>query len=226
MTSSYTGGTQSVCALHQPFQVNPVMLTSVSGAILCGGLNTRMHGLTKSLLPIGDQTFVQRLAQTLQTVCSEVFLITRTPKQYGFVPLPAYTDIFHLRCSLTGIHAALSHSGHKHVFITACDTPLLAPEVIRVLLAQACEEDDVVVPVIGGYYEPLCALYAQTCLPVTAELLQAGRAKISAMYSQVRVRTVPESEIRRADPDLESFLNVNTPQDLKCLRKRRSYRAH
>ncbi|MDZ7762021.1 MAG: molybdenum cofactor guanylyltransferase [Desulfovermiculus sp.] len=196
------------------------MLTNISGAILCGGLNTRMHGQAKSQLPLGDQTFLQRLTQTLQSVCAQTCVITRTPDDYNSCPLPVYTDIFSLRCSLSGIHAALSHSPRQHVFITACDTPLLMPAVIRLLMDKGSEEDDVVVPVINGYYEPLCAIYSQTCLPLLSQLLEAGQAKISGMYSRIRVHIVQETEIRTADPNLDSFINVNTPEDLTRLQRR------
>ncbi|MFO7876350.1 MAG: molybdenum cofactor guanylyltransferase [Desulfovermiculus sp.] len=196
------------------------MLSSVSGAILCGGLNTRMHGRVKSHLRLGDQTFLQRLTTTLESACVEVCIITRNPEEYSSSPLPKHTDIFPLRSSLSGLHAALSHSRQKHVFITACDTPLLAPAVIRLLMARGSRSDDVIVPVINGYYEPLCAIYSQRCLPVMAELLQKGLAKISAMFSQVQVQTVHQEDLCIADPGLHSFINVNTPEDLARLHKK------
>ncbi|MFW6142712.1 MAG: molybdenum cofactor guanylyltransferase [Desulfovermiculus sp.] len=196
------------------------MLSCVSGAILCGGLNTRMHGQVKSHLRLGDQTFLQRLTTTLESVCAEVCLITRNPEEFSASPLPKHTDIFPLRSSLSGLHAALSYSRHTHVFITACDTPLLAPTVIHLLMARGSLSDDVIVPVINGYYEPLCAIYSRRCLPVMAELLQKGLAKISAMFSRVQVRTVPQEDLRTADPGLHSFINVNTPEDLARLLKK------
>ncbi len=196
------------------------MLTAVSGAVLCGGLNTRMHGRTKSHLPLGRQTFLQRLTQTLQSVCTETSIITRNPEEYSSCNLPVHTDIFSLRCSLSGIHAALSYSPCKHVFITACDTPLLMPGVIRLLMDKGSKADDVVVPVINGYYEPLCAIYSQSCLPLLSRLLENRQAKISGMYSRVRVHMVQEAEVRTVDPHLDSFINVNTPEDLFSLQKR------
>jgi molybdopterin-guanine dinucleotide biosynthesis protein A len=40
------------------------------------------------------------------------------------------------------------------------------------------------------------------------------------MYSQVRVRTVSEAEVLTVDPGLDSFINVNTPEDLAALLQR------
>lgn len=163
---------------------------------------------------------MQRLTTTLESVCSGVCIITRNPEEYSASPLPKHTDIFPLRSSLSGLHAALSFSRHEHVFITACDTPLLAPAVIRLLMSRGSRSDDVIVPVINGYYEPLCAIYSQRCLPVMAELLQKGLAKISAMFSEVQVQTVHQEDLCIADPGLHSFINVNTPEDLARLQKK------
>ncbi len=190
------------------------MLSHISGAILCGGLNTRMNGQAKCNIRLGRRTFLQRLAKTLGSVCAEVSIIARHVEDHYSLSLPVHSDIFSLRCSLTGLHTALSYSLHHHVFITACDTPLLVPGLIRLLMDKASPGDDVVVPVLNGYFEPLCALYSRNCLPVATKLLQNGQPKISAIYSQVRVCTVPEDEIRTVDPNLDSFINVNTPEDL------------
>jgi molybdopterin-guanine dinucleotide biosynthesis protein A len=55
---------------------------------------------------------------------------------------------------------------------------------------------------------------------VAGRLLESGLAKISAMYSQVRIRTVSEAEVLTVDPGLDSFINVNTPEDLAALLQR------
>jgi molybdopterin-guanine dinucleotide biosynthesis protein A len=94
------------------------------------------------------------------------------------------------------------------------------PGVIRLLMEKGSEADDVVVPVINGYYEPLCAIYSQSCLPLLSRLLEKRQAKISGMFSRVRVHMVQEAEVRTVDPHLDSFFNVNTPEDLFTLQKR------
>jgi molybdopterin-guanine dinucleotide biosynthesis protein A len=53
-----------------------------------------------------------------------------------------------------------------------------------------------------------------------AELLHKGLAKISAMFSQVQVKTVHQEDLRTADPGLHSLINVNTPEDLDRLQEK------
>ena len=52
---------------------------------------------------------------------------------------------------------------------------------------------------------------AQTYL---RERLDQDRLKLAGFYEAVRVRYVEEDEVRRFDPGLRSFVNVNTPEDL------------
>ena len=46
------------------------------------------------------------------------------------------------------------------------------------------------------------------------EQLQAQNYRIVSFFSQVRVRALPEDFLRRHDPALRSFFNVNTPERL------------
>ena len=66
-----------------------------------------------------------------------------------------------------------------------------------------------------GRPEPTHALYSRECLPFIEERLKAGELKITGFYDRVRVRYVEEREIRKFDPELLSFFNVNSPQDLE-----------
>ena len=85
--------------------------------------------------------------------------------------------------------------------------------VAHLLGAEA--DMDVVVPVIRGYYEPLCTVYRTTCLRAIGRSIEGGILKIVHFYHEVRVREIPEEEILEFDPTLRSFVNLNTPADRK-----------
>ncbi|HID28654.1 MAG TPA: molybdenum cofactor guanylyltransferase, partial [Desulfobacterales bacterium] len=53
-----------------------------SGIILAGGLNTRMGGKEKAFLSMGNQTIMDRLYNTLQSLFDEVLLVTNNPLRY------------------------------------------------------------------------------------------------------------------------------------------------
>jgi molybdopterin-guanine dinucleotide biosynthesis protein A len=71
------------------------------------------------------------------------------------------------------------------------------------------------VPRVSGWIEPLHGLYAKRCRGSIEELIRSGIYQIFRFFSSVSVRFVEDEEIRRFDPDMRSFLNVNTPDELR-----------
>jgi molybdopterin-guanine dinucleotide biosynthesis protein A len=130
------------------------------------------------------------------------------------------TDLFDVRSSLTGIHAGLFYACQPFTFVTACDTPFLQPALIRLLLGSTGNKADVVIPQTEMGLEPLCAVYSQRCLQPITQRLQQGDLRVRSFFRQVRVVHVNEDRLRRVDPDLESFYNINTPADLAQAQQR------
>ena len=173
-----------------------------------------MGGKNKALLSIGGQTIMDRLYNTLRGFFDEVLLVTNNPLQYLSWDLTIVTDLFPIRSSLTGIHAGLFYASAPHAFITACDTPFLKTELIRVLLEELEPKQDVIMPVTGKGNEPLCAIYSKRCIKPIERQLKSKDPKIVNFFPKVRVKEIPEARLRSADPHLVSFFNINTPKDL------------
>jgi molybdopterin-guanine dinucleotide biosynthesis protein A len=187
---------------------------SCSGIILSGGLNARMAGKNKAFLSLGGQTILDRLCNTFQGLFDEILLVTKDPLQYLSSDLKIVSDLFRVRSSLTGIHAGLFHASAPHAFITACDTPFLRPELIEALLDELEPRWDVIMPVTERGNQPLCAIYSKRCIKPIERQLQNGDPKILNFFPKVKVKEIPEAELRSVDPDLISFFNINTPEDL------------
>jgi molybdopterin-guanine dinucleotide biosynthesis protein A len=58
------------------------------------------------------------------------------------------------------------------------------------------------------------AVYKKNCLPSIAWQLERDLLKIQGLFRKLRVKTVAEPELRAIDPQLISFFNINTPEDL------------
>jgi len=185
-----------------------------SGAILSGGLNTRMGGQNKAFVSVGNQRILDRLYNTFQDLFEELLLVTNDPLEYLSWDMMIVTDLFPIRSSLTGIHAALFHCSQPHVFVTACDTPFLKKAVIKALLEELEPKWDVVIPITEEGNQPLCAIYSKRCIKPIELQLQHEDPKIVNFFSKVRVKEVPEERLRTVDPALVSFFNINTPEDL------------
>jgi len=98
-------------------------------------------------------------------------------------------------------------------FVVACDMPLINPRLVRYL--SGIKEGQVVVPSIADKLEPLFAIYAKSCLPAIERQLTTGNNKIQDFFAEVNVRYVSKEEIKKYDPNLTSFLNINLQKDLK-----------
>lgn len=195
------------------------MKYSCSGIILSGGLNTRMKGKNKALFSVGSHTILDRLYNTFQELFDEVLLVTNDPLQYLSWDLTIVTDLFSIRSALTGIHAGLFHASASHAFITACDTPFLKKELIMALLEEIEPKWDVIMPVTEKGNQPLCAIYSKRCIKPIERQLKNQDPKILKFFPEVKVKEIPEARLRKVDPDLASFFNINTPEDLTAAEK-------
>lgn len=182
------------------------------GVILAGGQSSRM-GTNKALLDFGGQPLIQRLADRFQQWFEQVVVVTNSPELYGFLGLPMAGDRIPGLGPLGGLEAGLTASRHASAFFCACDMPFVNEAFVRYLvgLAPAC---DVVVPQIGGEYEPMHAVYSRNCLPGISANLDARKLRLLSIYESSRVRVVTEDEIRQFGDPARLFFNCNTPDDL------------
>lgn len=192
----------------------------ISGIILAGGLATRMNGANKAFLEIGGQRIIDGLLKTYGQLFREIIISARQKEPFAELGCKVAQDSFKARSSLTGIHAGLLAATGRHAFVAACDAPFLKKELLAALLKEVSEEADVIIPLKeDGYFEPLCAVYSKSCLPHIEEQMGREDYKIINFFPHVRVKPVPVSELRQADPKFLSFRNVNTPEELHLSRK-------
>lgn len=191
-------------------------------AILAGGQSTRM-GTNKALLRShpGAPTIIEQVLARLRGAGAEPDLIvTNTPHEYGFLGIPMRPDDLPGAGPMGGILTALQHSPHDHTFVVACDMPLLSPDLLRHMLSLP-PEYDVLVPRWSDeghiYVETLHAIYSRRCIEPIRRRVEAGKLKITDLLQDVSVRYIEEDELRRHDPHLDSFRNVNTPGEWERL---------
>jgi molybdenum cofactor guanylyltransferase len=197
-----------------------------AGIILAGGMNRRMDGRNKALLPVGDQSIVGRLIELFEELFEQVILVTNQPLEFVSWEGLIVSDLLPVRSSLSGIHAGLFYTRSSHAFISACDMPFLKKEMIQLLIRNLEPKWDVIVPVTKEGYQPLCAVYSKRCLKTIEDQVTKGDMKISKLYSRIKVKKIAEESLRQIDPDLISFFNINTQEDLALSQKMRVTLTH
>ena len=185
-----------------------------SGVILAGGLSTRYAGENKAFLRVGGMRILDRLFAVYGELFDEIILVTNNPGEFLNWDALIVTDIFPVRSSLTGIHAGLFYARHPFAFFSGCDTPFLKKEVVETVLDSLEPGIDLVIPQTSAGLEPLCAAYSQRCLKAAEEHILQNKFKIQMALSGKRIKKIPEDVLRQKDPQLRSFFNVNSPEDL------------
>jgi molybdenum cofactor guanylyltransferase len=185
-----------------------------SGVILAGGLSKRLNGRDKALIEIHGKRILDHILAVYSEIFSEIILVTNTPQAYLGWNMLTVTDLFPVRSSLTGIHAGLFYASRPFIFVSACDAPFLKPELVQLLIAQAKPGADVVMPETAKGLEPLCAVYSKSCLNTIEAHIRQEKLKIQWVFHKSRINKIAEVRLRKADPDLISFVNINTPEDL------------
>ena len=193
----------------------------VTAAVLAGGRSMRM-GIDKTMLPVDGEPLVARVVESVGALCEHVVVVTNRPEALEGADLPAgvriLQDAVAYQGPLGGLATALEAAEDDWVLAVAADMPWLRPEVVR-LLWESRGNAQVVIPLTEKGSEPLLALYHRDCLPAARKVLESGRRRVVAILPSLTVVEVPLTELRTVDPDLSSFVNVNTPEDLSDVRE-------
>jgi molybdopterin-guanine dinucleotide biosynthesis protein A len=190
----------------------------VTGLILAGGFGTRIGG-GKPQAELGGAPLLQWVVDAVEPVVDTlVFSVApdqALPPVRCRVPALICEDLLPARGPLTGIFSGLKASSTGHALVVPCDAPFLQPDLLNLLLSHR-HGFDAVVPVVRGRREPLVAVYGQTCVTPIEFALNSGDWSLQALLRDLSVRYVDEDELRAADRELRSFMNVNTPAELQA----------
>ena len=192
----------------------------ISGVVLAGGKSKRM-GMDKRHLSVHGKPLLDRVTSVLLELFPEVLLvlaeedISRQDERIRIV-----TDLIPDCAAVGGLYTGLYHSRHPRVFVVACDMPFINAAVIELFLRKIDATDIVMAQLVTGL-QPLHGLYSKQCLPILKEMIDARDLRLQNIADKpgLAVHRVPETEIKRLDPQLLSFLNLNSPADLELANK-------
>jgi molybdopterin-guanine dinucleotide biosynthesis protein A len=117
-------------------------------------------------------------------------------------------------------------------FVTSTDLPFLHPAFIAAVLRVLDAPDgglgrpDVALPVARGYPQPLAAAYRTGLAELAERLVKEDRLRPAFLFAECAVTRLDDAQLltdpvlAALDPDLDSVLNVNTPDDYAQARRR------
>ncbi len=182
--------------------------------ILSGGKSKRM-GTNKSLLKLNDKTIIEHSVELMKSLFSNVILITNTPKEYEFLSIPMFEDVYKQKGPLAGIHSGLLNSSTSNNFIISCDTPLMSSSVIKYImnyqtqkLITLCKAD--------GFVQQLVGVYSKSLLPIVETIFNNGeRHSVYSLLDKVgsEIIEIEKMEFYKKD----TFLNMNSKEDYEYI---------
>jgi len=102
--------------------------------------------------------------------------------------------------------------------------PLIDLSVIDLLIGEI-DGSEIIVPEIAGFKVPTMALYHKSCLIKIEEMLKGQDWSLQSLLKASKPKVVPEAIIKRVDPQLRCFMNLNTPEDWQRLTRRDSWQV-
>ncbi len=203
---------------------NGVKELKAGAIILAGGKSSRM-GTNKALLPIGDRTTIEILAERMLTVFDEVIVVANDPGTYQFLNVPVITDHFPGEGPLAGIHAGLKASSYDLNLVMACDMPFASSE-LAALFVEKARDFEAVVPNIKGKLHPLFAVYQKHVSEKAGECLKKGKRRVTDLLDGLNVLYLDEKALA-AETDVsvdDLFFNMNRPGEYETAKKKAEQR--
>ena len=200
------------------------MYKNITGIILSGGKSSRM-GENKSLMKIGDRTVIEHTLLLMQSLFSEVIMITNTPDEYQFLNVPLFEDIYKYAGPLAGIHSGLLNSKTEENFIISCDIPLITSEIIEYIINYNTHHP-ITVCRADGYIQQLAGKYSKSLIPKIDALLKIEeetrdsnqkkrKCKVHSLLNLVGAEIIEAKELDFYREGI--FLNMNRQEDYQII---------
>jgi molybdopterin-guanine dinucleotide biosynthesis protein A len=207
-----------------------------SAVILAGG-NSRRLGAEKSLLDFEERPLICWTTEKLGQVADEIVVVARDEAHArrleeimaGSAPEPKIEpkiiftwDSVAGYGPVAGLCAGMRRAHGTFAFATGCDLPFLNPQVIERLFELADEKEgyEAAVPVQpNGFFEPLHSVYNREKMLLACEqAIKKTERRIHAPLQKLVVNCISVDLLLPLDPDLLTFFNLNTREDLERAR--------
>jgi molybdopterin-guanine dinucleotide biosynthesis protein A len=181
----------------------------ITAIILAGGQATRMHGVDKGLMCLCQKPLIQHVIDRLAPQVNEIIINANRQitlyKALGYVIQKDNTEDF--LGPLAGMSLGLRYAKHEYVLTVPCDLDL-AERLMTALIKNSAE---IAVASSDNRTHPVFCLCKKNVLPSLTAYLENGNRRVNTWQKSLNYIEVDFSDCS------ESFVNLNTPEDLAKL---------
>ncbi len=193
-----------------------------SGIFLAGGSSKRF-GQDKGLVLLGKKQLVKHVMDAVNGLVDEKIVVVHSEAQredylkvLGSKSV-VLVDKEKVQRPLAGAYTGFGAVHGEYALLLPCDVPFVSREVLALLLDLCLNKSATIPRWPNCFIEPLQAAYCTSvALKAAEEALGCQEFTMQAMVDRLRgVRYVSTIVLRQLDPELKTFMNINTPLDLK-----------
>jgi molybdenum cofactor guanylyltransferase len=208
-------------------------MAKAAGVVLAGGRSSRM-GAPKASLEWHGSTLLRRVTGVVARGVDGPVVVVGARDQV-LPEVEAHVEVVRDaragRGPLQGLVAGLAAVADRAdvAFVCSTDLPFLHVAFVRAVVRPLRDDGaatDVVLPVVHGYRQPLAAAYRTSLADQVDKLLAAGLRRPAHLLERCRVHRLDhdallaDRALAATDPELDSVVNVNDPEEYAAARAR------
>jgi molybdopterin-guanine dinucleotide biosynthesis protein A len=198
----------------------------MTGVILAGGLNRRMGGRHKALLPVQDQPLLLRQLTEMSRICNQMIVVSNEPEAFqsliesnsAYMNVQWLSDLYVQKGPLSGIHAAAQAASQEFMWIVGCDMPFISSEAADAM-GRLCQDAnvDAVIPVMDGKVHPLHGIYSRLVGSEAEVLLKQEQYRLMGLLDHIDWLPAENVFFEKINLSVQFVTNVNTPDEYKSM---------
>jgi molybdopterin-guanine dinucleotide biosynthesis protein A len=193
----------------------------VVGILLAGGKSSRMGGGDKCLRPLGDKPILVHIIERLRPQVSEMIINANgDTSRFAGLGLPVVEDsIAGFAGPLAGVQAGLAWIKRNRPDCTygvtvATDTPFFPADLVQRFQSELRDPPALLVARSAGGVHPVIGLWPVALDDDIEDSLKRGQHKVGGFAEQHKAVEVPFPPAVIGGREIDSFFNINRPEDL------------
>jgi len=203
-------------------------MKDITVAIIAGGESKRF-GSMKALAEFQGKPLISHMLDIAQQITSTILVVISDEEQEEKLkPLVKTAQIVtdpegEPKCALTGALTAFEHTETSHTLLLPVDAPLVEPNLLKMLIRLSPGHGAVVPSWPSGYIEPIHSVYlAEHAYILGLDVMEKGLLRMRDLLDRLQnVLYVSTETLNQFDPELNTFMNFNTAQELKSAERKR-----